>query len=138
MLTVNIEDDSLETLVPSLRSVPLSFQFLCLLYLLTCGRREKLSVLWLFYLENSGKAGTMSQRATSVSAQRRHGAGDLPRNIQVPACFCCFHRQDKDIRLCQRQTCAFTLGAVPGENYSPGFHSKAAALYFWADISFAG
>lgn len=28
MLAVNIEDDSLETLVPSFRSVPLSFQFL--------------------------------------------------------------------------------------------------------------
>lgn len=71
----------------------------------------------------------MSQRGTDVSAQKHHSVEDLPRNIQVPDCFC---RQDKDIRLCQRQPCAFTLGAVPGENYSPGFPSKAAALYFWA------
>lgn len=48
----------------------------------------------------------------------------------VPACLCCFHGQDKDIRLWERQPCAFTLGAVPGENYSLGFSSTAAALYF--------
>lgn len=74
----NIEDDSLETLVLSLWTIPLSFQFPMRSPVFTWGGREK---LYLLYLKNSGKACVIGQKATSSATQRHHSTKALPRSI---------------------------------------------------------
>lgn len=116
----------------TLRSISLSFQFLMRSAFIHLGRERKAFSPVASLSGKLGKPCVISQKATSASAQTSWPREFAQKHPQIPACFCCFHSQDKDIRLWERQPCAFTLGAVPGENYSPGFPSKAAALYFWA------
>lgn len=131
VLAGNIEDDSLETLVPSLRSISLSFQFLMSPVFIHRGRERKCFSPVAFL---SGKLRKslydQPEGHKCFCTETSWCRGFAQKHPQVPACFCCFCRQDKDVRLWERQPRAFTRGAVPGENYSPGFPSKAAALYF--------
>lgn len=134
VLAGGIEDDSLETLVPSLRSIPLSFQFLMRSPVFIRLGRERKAFSPVASLSGKLRKSLHDQPeghkcfCTETSWCR----GFAQKHPQVPACFCCFCRQDKDVRLWERQPHAFTLGAVPGEDFSPGFPSKAAALCFWA------
>lgn len=134
VLAENIEDDSLETLVPSLRSIPLSFPFLMRFpVFIHLGRERKA------FSPVASLSGKLRKHLHDQPEGRKCFCADTSwcrgfsqKHVHVPACFCWFHRQDKDVRLWERQPCAFSVGAVPGENYSPGFPSKATALYLWA------
>lgn len=55
-----------------------------------------------------------------------------PEASPGPSLLLLLSQQYKAARLWEKQPFAFTLGAVPGENYGPGFPNQAAALCSWA------
>lgn len=116
-LAGNIEDDSLETLVPSLRSIPLSFQFLMKSPVFIHRGRKRKAFSPVASLSGKLRKSLCSQLEghKCFCTEATWCRGFVQKHPQVPACFCCFHRQDKHQALGKAALCIHSWCSTRGE-----------------------
>lgn len=141
VLAGNIEDDSLETLVPSLRSISLSFQFLMRSPVFIHLGRERKAFSPVASLSGKLRKSLCNQPEghNCASAQRHHGAEGLPRSIprSQPAS-AAFTRRTKMSGFGKGSPMHSSLVQYQGRITALAFLARLQLCTSGPDISFAG